>query len=78
MWQIDTMHIIVDLEIAETLSGVLCSISTMPVGGYRLYYKLQAYRTRKVEPEFCTGGQIHIDNLPYKGFIAPFLSCTKA
>ena len=38
-------------------------------------YKLQAYRTRTLESEFCMGGQIRIDNLPYKSFI-PVLSCT--
>ena len=37
-------------------------------------YKLQAYRTRTLESEFCMGGQIRIDSLPYKRFI-PLLSC---
>ena len=27
-------------------------------------YKLEAYRTRAFESEFCMGGQILIDNLP--------------
>jgi len=29
-----------------------------------LMYKLQAYRTRTLESEFCLGGHIPIDNLP--------------
>jgi len=46
----------------------------MVIGGYSsIYsamlsfmtlYKLQAYRTRTLESEFCMGGQIRIDNLP--------------
>jgi len=40
------------------------------------FYKLQPYRTGAPESEFCMGGQIRIDNLPYKRFI-PVLSCTK-
>ena len=39
-------------------------------------YKLQAYRTRTLESEFCMGGQIRIDSLPYKIF-TPVFSCTK-
>ena len=37
-------------------------------------YKLEAYRTRTLESEFCMDGQIRIDNLQYKSFI-PVLSC---
>jgi len=39
-------------------------------------YKLQAYRTRTLQSEFCMGGRIRIDNLPYKSPI-PALSSAK-
>ena len=35
-------------------------------------YKLQAFRTRTFESEFCMGGQIRTDDLPYKFFIPVF------
>ena len=35
-------------------------------------YKLQTFRSRTFESEFCMGGQIPTDNLPYKIFIPVF------
>ena len=40
------------------------------------FYRFRGNRTGTLESEFCMGSQIHIDNLPYKGFVL-VISCMK-
>ena len=54
--------------------GSIVTICRLMVWYYQ--FKLQAYRTRTLGPEFRMDGQIRIDNLPCKSFIT-VLSCTK-